>query len=184
VKLLELSYHMERKISDGDYGNVAASFTAVGIPDDGQTTEEAAAELRTLVWNAVKAGIAVQAETLPSYKKRQVLAALGIEEEVKPMSQTAPTHGDDIPFDDGDEGEMYGGGSDDDDDELDEEEDFDDDEDIDDDEDFDEALYERRLAEAEQASLADPDGLGSIDIDDYRAAVGLPPVESDEQSAS
>lgn len=150
MKLLELSYHMERKLSDGDYGNVSASFTAAAIPDEGQSIDEAVAELRELVWNGVKAGLIVQADTLPSYKKRQVLSALGIEEVKTVPIAPAKTVEEEIRdmLDDPDEGEMSGGGSDDseliddDDFEDEDEEDFDDEdeddfEDEDDDDDFD-----------------------------------------------
>jgi predicted NUDIX family NTP pyrophosphohydrolase len=34
--------------------------------------------------------------------------------------------------------------------------------------------YDRELAEKEMASLANPDGLGTMDLDDYRARIGLP----------
>lgn len=130
MKLLELSYHMERKLSDGDYGNVSASFTAAAIPDEGQPIDEAVAELRELVWNGVKAGLIVQADTLPGYKKWQVLAALGVEEVKGVPAAPAKTAEEEIRdmLDEPDEGEMSGGGSDDD--------DFDD-EDEDDDDDFD-----------------------------------------------
>src|SRR5687768_6002769 len=40
--------------------------------------------------------------------------------------------------------------------------------------------YEAKIAAEEMASLANPDGLGQMDLDDYRACVGLPPVESDD----
>ncbi len=50
------------------------------------------------------------------------------------------------------------------------------------DEDYDRMMdaYDHKIASEEIASLANPDGLGQIDLDDYRARVGLPLVKGDD----